>query len=91
MRAYQFSYKHLDTDNDEEYQIWKVAKDEKTAFKFAFGKSQNKNQDKLATKRGSYIQITNIKDYEVSKILPITPVLNKVIAEEVSNNGDWLL
>ena len=91
MNAYLFTYKHLDYKSDSTYCCWKIAKDEKTAFKFAFGKSKKKNQNILTTKRGMRIRVLNTEDYDVSKIFPISPIPKKEFARKVSDNGDWML
>jgi len=90
MNAYLFTYKHLD-DSDTTYCCWKIAKDEKTAFRFAFGKSQRKGQDKISTKRGQRIHILKTEEHDVSKIFPVSPIPRKEPAQEVSNNADWML
>lgn len=91
MNAYLFTYKHLDDKSDSTYCCWKIAKDEKTAFKFAFGKSKKKNQNILTTKRGMRVRVLTTEDYDVSKIFPISPIPKKESTEGVSNNADWML
>lgn len=91
MKAYLFTYKHLDKELDSTYCCWKIAKDEKTAFKFAFGKSQRKGQDKISTKRGQRIHILNTEEHDVSKIFPVSSIPRGEPAQGVPNNEDWML
>ncbi len=91
MRAFLYKYKHLDEDVETVYCQWKIAKDERTAFKYAFGKAKQKNQDTVCTKRGSHIQIIDVEDYDVSKIFPISPIPKREPTQEVSDHGDWML
>ncbi len=91
MRAYLFTYKHLDDNSDTTYCCWKIAKDESTAFKLAFGKSRKKNQTTVTTKRGMRIHVSSTENYDVSKIFPITPISKKESAQGVSDNADWML
>ncbi len=91
MRAYLFTYKHLDDDPNTTYCCWKIAKDENTAFKFAFGKSKKKNQNIITTKRGMRIHVLTTEDYDVSKIFPVSPIPKPEPTQEVSDHGDWML
>ncbi len=91
MRAYLFTYKHLDDDTNTTYCCWKIAKDENTAFKFAFGKSKKKNQNIITTKRGMRIHVLTTEDYDVSKIFPVSPIPKSEPTQEVSDTGDWML
>ena len=91
MNAYLFKYKHLDDDSDTTYCCWKIAKDENTAFKFAFGKSKKRNQTTLTTKRGMRIHVLSTEDYDVSKVFPISTIPKKESAEGVSDNDDGML
>lgn len=91
MRAYLYKYKNLDTDVNTVYCQWKIAKDEGTAFKYAFGKAKKKNQDVVCTKRGSRIQIIDVEDYDVSKIFPVSPIPKSEPTQKVSDHGDWML
>ena len=86
MNAYLFKYTHV--GEDKVFCRWKIAKDEKTAFKFAFGVSQKKNQKVICTKRGLRIELRETETHEVSEILPISPVSEKEPTREVSNTGD---
>ena len=90
MNAYLFTYKHLDEDGST-YCCWKIAKDEKTAFKYAFGKSQKKGQDIISTKRGMRIQLLTTEEHDVSKIFPVSPIQREEPPQEVSNHADWML
>lgn len=89
MNAYLLKYTHV--DGDTVFYCWKIAKDEKTAFKFAFGVSQKKNQTQISTKRGLKIKLIEIESHEVSEAFPISPVSKKEPTKEVSNNGEWML
>lgn len=91
MRAYLFTYKHLDDKSGTTYCCWKIAKDENTAFKLAFGKSRKKNQNTISTKRGMRIELLTTEDYDVSKVFPVSPIPKQEPAQEVSHNGDWML
>ncbi len=91
MKAYLFKYKHIH-GNDTVYYSWKIAKDEKTAFKFAFGKAQRKNEKIISTKRGLAINLLEIESYEVSETFPVSPIPKEQPTREVSNTGDgWML
>jgi len=91
MNAYLFTYKHIDDSSDATYCCWKIAKDEKTAFKFAFGKSKKRNEDTVTTKRGMRIRVLKTEDYDVSKIFPISPIPKREHSKGVSDNEDWML
>jgi hypothetical protein len=91
MNAYLFKYKHLDDDSDTTYCCWKIAKDENTAFKFAFGKSKKRNQNTLTTKRGMRIHVLSTEDYDVSKVFPISKIQREESSEGVSDNDDGML
>ncbi len=91
MNAYLFTYKHLDDDSNTTYCCWKIAKDENTAFKFAFGKSKKKNHNTLTTKRGMRIRVLSTEEHDVSKIFPVSPIQKKEPAEELSDHGNWML
>jgi hypothetical protein len=91
MKAYLFTYKHLSDDTNTTYCCWKIAKDENTAFKLAFGKSKKKNQTTITTKRGMRIHVLSTEEHDVSKIFPISPISKKEPAQGVSDNADWML
>lgn len=90
MKAYQIKYQH--NGRDITYVLWKIAKTKQEAFKFAFGKTMPRNENKMLTKRGLPIVVTEVSDHEVSEIFPITPVPKEEPSKEVSNTGDdWML
>lgn len=91
MKAYLFTYKHLGDDTNTTYCCWKIAKDENTAFKLAFGKSKKRNQNTLTTKRGMRIHVLTNEEHDVSKIFPISPIQEKESSEGVSDNENWML
>tara|TARA_A100000171_G_scaffold81_1_gene86 strand:+ start:4345 stop:4620 length:276 start_codon:yes stop_codon:yes gene_type:complete len=91
MRAYLFTYKHTGDESKTTYCCWKIAKDEKTAFKLAFGKSQRKNEKTFTTKSKMRIELLTTEDYDVSKIFPISPIPKREPAKELSNTGEWML
>lgn len=72
------------------YNIWKIARDKKTAFKFAFGRSMPDDQ-RIVTNRGLPITITQVEEHEVSEAFPISEVPKRESPREVSDNGDWML
>ena len=90
MYAYKFFYTHVDNDGWN-YSTTKIAKDEKTAFKYAFGKTQRKSDKVISTKRGLKIILDKVECHEVSEIFPISPLPKKESTEKVSDNGDWML
>ena len=90
MYAYIFHYTHVANDGWS-YKTTKVARDEKTAFKYAFGCSQKKNEKMYTTKRGLRIILNKVEQNEVSKIFRITPIPKKEPTREVSDTGDWML
>ena len=91
MKAYLFTYKHLSDDTDATYCCWKIAKDEKTAFQFAFGKSKRKDQEHISTKRGLRIHLLRTEEHDVSKIFPVSRIQEEEPAEELSDHGNWML
>ena len=90
MYAYTFHYTHCDNDGWS-YTSTKIAKDEKTAFKYAFGCSSKKNQKTYTTKRGLRIILNKVECNEVSEVFRISPLPKKEPTKEVSDNGDWML
>ena len=90
MYAYKFIYTHVDNDGWQ-YSITKIAKDEKTAFKYAFGKTQRKKDKLVSTKRGLRIILDKVERHEVSEIFRITPIPKKESTQKVSDNGEWML
>lgn len=90
MNAYLFTYKHLGED-DTTYCCWKIAKDEKTAFKYAFGKSPKKGQTFIATKRGMKIRLLTTEEHDVSKVFPVSPIQEEESTKGVSDNENWML
>ena len=69
MNAYKFSYtcgqRWLEIFNN------KIARDEKTAFKYAFGCSRKKNQDSYTTRRGLRIILNKVECHEVSEVFEL--------------------
>tara|TARA_R110001592_G_scaffold342379_1_gene632189 strand:- start:1341 stop:1616 length:276 start_codon:yes stop_codon:yes gene_type:complete len=91
MNAYLFTYKHLSDETDATYYCWKIAKDERTAFQFAFGKSKRKDQDHISTKRGLRIHLLSTEEHDVSKIFPISKLQREESSEGVSSDADFML
>jgi len=83
--------KFKEKDKDITYYTWKIARDKKTAFKFAFGRAMPKDSSELVTSRGLPITITEVEEYEVSEAFPITELSKEAPSQKVSDNGDWLL
>lgn len=90
MNAFKFFYTHADNDGWK-YSTTKIARDEKTAFKYAFGCSQKKNQKIYTTKRGLRIILNRVERHEISEIFRFTPIQREEPTKEVSDNGDWML
>ena len=90
MNAFKFFYTHADNDGWK-YSTTKIARDEKTAFKYAFGCSHKKNQNSYTTKRGLRIILNKIECHEVSEVFRISPLPKKESTQSVSDNGDWML
>ncbi len=61
MKAYQIKYQH--NGRDVTYVLWKIAKSKQEAFKFAFGKSMPRNENRIVTKRGLPIVVTEVNDH----------------------------